>query len=136
MKLNNKYSIGFKLKCLELVKVLGIYRTSIIIGINRKSIRDWYLNTQKYLDVKKKNSTFRLQGGGAKEKYPKKEDEIALFVIRCKEIGLPLNAKSIIEEYCRICPNMKKYSIHTLKKWCYNFLKRNKIINDFHKVKN
>ena len=136
MKLKLKYSIRFKLKCLELVKVLGIYRTSIIIGINRKSIREWYLNSQKYLDIVKKNSTYRLPGAGPKVKYAKKEDEIALFVIRCKEIGLSLNTKSIIEEYCRICPNMKQYSKHTLKKWCYSFLKRNNYyISDFQKVK-
>ena len=135
MKVKNKYSIRFKLKCLELVKVLGIYRTSIIIGINRKSIRDWYLKSQKYLDINKKNSTYRLPGNGAKVKYPKIEDEINLFVIRCKEIGLPLNIKLIIEEYCRICPKMKEYSKHTLKKWCYRFLKRNNYnITDFQKV--
>ena len=62
MKLKNKYSIRFKLKCLELVKILGIYKASIIIGINRKSIRDWYLKSQKYLDINKKNSTYRLPG--------------------------------------------------------------------------
>ncbi len=54
MQLNNKYSIKFKLKCLELVKIVGIYRASIIIRINRKSIREWYLNSEKYLDIKKK----------------------------------------------------------------------------------
>ena len=60
MKLNNKYSIRFKLKCLDLVKIFGIYRTSIIIGINRKSIRERYLNTQKYLAIEKKNYRYRL----------------------------------------------------------------------------
>ena len=57
--------------------------------------------------------------------------------MRCKEIGLSLNTKSIIEEYCRICPNMKNYSKHTLKKWCYRFIKRNNDkITDFQKIKN
>ena len=84
MKLKNKYYIQFKLKCLELVKILGIYRTSIILWIDRKSIRQWFLNSQKYLDIDKKNSTYRLAGAGVKVKYPEKEDKMLLFIIRCK----------------------------------------------------
>ena len=137
MKLKKKYSIQFKLKCLDLVKILGIYRTSLIIGINRNSIRHWYINRQKLNNVEEKNSTYRLPGGGNKVKYPKKESEILLFMTRCKEIGIIVNTRLIIQEYCRICPDLKKNSKPTLKKWCYRFLKRNNYsIYDFQVVKN
>ncbi len=36
MKFKKKYSIQFKLKCVELVPILGIYGTSIIVGIDKK----------------------------------------------------------------------------------------------------
>ena len=136
MKLKNKYSIQFKLKCLDLVKILGIYRTSLILRINRKCIRDWNNKRQKYYAIKEKISTYRLPGGGNKVKNLKKEAEIALFMIRCQEIGIILKTRLIVQEYCRICPEMKKYSKLTLKKWCYRFLKRNNyFINNFEILK-
>ena len=125
MKLKNKYSIKFKLKCLDLIKILGIYRTALILKINRKCIRNWYKNRQKLYDIEEKISTYRLPGGGNKIKNPKKEAEMVLFMNRCKEIGIILNTKLIVQEYCRICPDMKKYSKSSLKNWCYRFLKRN-----------
>ena len=77
-------------------------------------------------------STYRLPGGGNKVKKAKKEAEIIHFMIRCKEIGIRVSTKLIIQEYCRICPGVEKNSKSTLKKWCYRFLKRNNYtINDF-----
>ena len=104
MKFRNKYSIQFKLKCLELANILGYYRTSIIIGINKKCIKDWYLKKEKFQNIIKKNCTYRLPGGCCKVKYPNKEEEILYFIIKCKEIGIILNPNLVIQEYCRICP--------------------------------
>ena len=124
MKFRNKYSIQFKLKCLELVNILGFYRTSIIIGIKIKSIKDWYLRREKLQNIIKKNCTYRLPGGGCKVKHRKKEEEVLYFIIKCKEIGIILTPNLVIEEYSRICPEMEKYSKSSLRKWYYRFLKR------------
>ena len=132
MKFRKKYSIQFKLKCLELVPILGIYRTSLILGIHKTCIISWNLNKQKLQKIKEKNSSYRLPGGGSKVKFPNKENEIFLFIDRCKEIEIKLNMNSIIEEFCCVCPQMKKYSKNSLRKWYYRFLKRfNFNIKDF-----
>ena len=47
MKFRNRYSIKFKLKCLELVKILGIYRTSKILKIDKKCFKNCYLNQEQ-----------------------------------------------------------------------------------------
>ena len=124
MKFRNKYSIHFKLKCLELVNILGYYRTSIIIGINKKCIKDWYLKREKFQNIIKKNCTYRLPGGGCKVKNRNKEEEVLNFIIKCKEIGINLNPNLVIEEYCRICPEIKKNTKTCLRKWFYRFMKR------------
>ena len=85
MKLNNKYSIKFKLKYLELVKILGIYRTSIIIGINRKSIREWYLNSQKYVDIKKKILYIDYQGMEQKKNFIKQKMKLLFLLSNVKK---------------------------------------------------
>ena len=124
MKFRKKYSIQFKLKGVELVQILGIYGTSIIVGIDKKCINSWNLNKKKLLKIKGKNSSYRLPGSGCKVKFLSKEKEICLFINRCKEIGIKLNMNLIIEELCFLCPQMKKYSQNTLRKWYYRFLKR------------
>ena len=132
MKFRKKYSIQFKLKCLELAKKLGIYKTSLFLGINRKCISSWILNKKNLQNVEKKSSSFRLPGGGCKVKYPIKEKEMLNFINRCKEIGIHLNMNLIIEEFCSLCPDMKSYSKNSLRKWYYRFLKRiNYSIKDF-----
>ena len=90
MKFKNKYSIQYKLKCLELVPILGIYRTSLIIGVDKKCITSWNLNKEKLQNIKEKKSSYRLPGGGCKVKFPSKEKEIFNFIDRCKEIGINL----------------------------------------------
>ena len=40
---------------------------------------------------------------------------------RFKEIGIILNTQLIIKEYCRICPDMKKYSKSNLKNGVIDF---------------
>ena len=132
MKFRKKYSIQFKLKCIELVPILGIYGTSLIIGIDKKCITSWNLNKKKLQKIKEKNSSYRLPGSGCKVKFLSKEKEICLFINRCKEIGIKLNMNLIIEEFCCLCPQMKKYSKNTLRKWYYRFLKKiNYNIKDF-----
>ncbi len=132
MKFRKKYSIKFKLKCLELVPILGIYRTSLILGIDKKCINCWKLNEKKLKNIKNKNSSYRLPGGGCKVKYPNKENEIFLFIDRYKGIGIKLNMNIIIEEFCCLCPDMKKYPKNSLRNWYYRFLKRfNFNIKDF-----
>ena len=124
MKFRKKYSIQFKLKCIELVQILAIYGTSLFIGIDKKYITSWTLNKQKLQNINVKKSLYRLPGGGSKIKFPNKEKEIFNFIDRCKEIGINLNMNLIIEEFCCICPEMKKCSKNTLRKWYYRFMKR------------
>ena len=132
MKFRKKYSIQFKLKCIELAKILGIHRSSLIIGIDKKCISSWKLNMKKLQSINKKSISYRLPGGGCKVKFPNKEKDIFLFINRCKEIGIKLNMNLIIEEFCSVCPYMKKYSKNSLRKWYYRFLKRiNYNIKDF-----
>ena len=119
-----KYSIQYKLKCLELVKRLGIYGTSKVVGINKSSLKNWYLNEEKLKTIKNKNSTYRIPSIQSKIKYDKYEKEILNLINRCKEIGLPLNTGFIIDEYCRICPEIQNKSKQSLKSWCYRFLRK------------
>ena len=129
MKFRNKYSIKFKLKCLELVKILGIYRTSKILKIDKKCFKNWYLNEEQLQNMKEKNCFYRLPGGGKKIKFPEQEKKICLFILNCHEIGIKLNTNLIIEEYCRICTEMINYSKRTLRKWYDRFCKRNNCMN-------
>ena len=132
MKFRKKYSIKFKLKCIDLANIVGIYKTSIIIGVDKKSVRNWYFKREQLKNIVKQNSTYRLPGGGCKLKYPNKGKEIMFFILKCNEIGIILNMKLIIEECFRICPEMKNYSYILLRKWIYRFLKRNNYhINNF-----
>ncbi len=129
MKLR-KYSVEFKLECLNLASIIGYGQASKLIGIDRKSLREWVINKEKFEKIKLKEKTYRLPGGGAKPKNPEKEEKVYQFVIRCKEIGIPINTRLIIDELCRLDPEMKKKSRRTLRKWCYRFLKR-KHFNQF-----
>lgn len=124
MRFRNRYSIQYKLKCLELVKILGIYKTSKIIGIDKKSVRYWYLNKEKLENIIEKNYSYRLPGGGSKIKFPKQEENVFLFILKCNEIGINLNMNLIIEEFLRVCPERNSYSKKNLKNWYYRFSKR------------
>lgn len=119
-----KFSIKFKLKCLEIVKYLGIYKTSKFTKIDKKCIKQWNLNKEIFLKMENKNSSYRLPGYGLKRKYPVQEKEIINFIFKCKEIGIPLNTNIIIEELYRICPTIKNNSKNSLRKWCYRLFKK------------
>ena len=62
MKFKKKYSIQFKLKCVELIPILGIYGTSLILGIDKKCITSWNLNKKKFQKIKKKILHIDYQG--------------------------------------------------------------------------
>ena len=122
-----KYSVLFKLKCIEIVKIIGINKVSKITRIDKKCIRQWYLNRELLQNIKKKDTTYRLPGGGAKIKYPILEREITKFIYRCVDIGIKLNNNLIIQEMIRINPENKNKSKMSLKKWYYRLRKRQSI---------
>ena len=119
-----KYSIDFKLKIVPLISVLGYYGVSKVYGIDRKSLREWRKRKTQLEKMKNKENTFRLPGGGTKPKNPEIEKEIAKFLNRCIEIGIPTTTGMIIDELIRIEPNMKFKERSSLRKWCYRFLGR------------
>ena len=74
MKLR-KYSVDFKLKCLDLASSIGYTQASKITGIDRKSLREWVINKEQFEKIQQKEKTFRLPGGGAKPKNPEIEEK-------------------------------------------------------------
>ena len=119
-----KYSIDFKLKIIPLIPILGYYGVSKIYGIDRKSLREWRKRKDQLEKMKNKETSFRLPGGGTKPKNPEIENEIAKFLYRCNEIGIPTTTGMIIDELIRIQPEMKNKERSSLRKWCYRFLGR------------
>ena len=119
-----KYSIEFKLKCLEMVKKFGIYKISKSTRIDKKCIKYWIKNKEKLLNIIDKKNTFRLPRKGSLIIKIDKEIEIIHFIFKCKEIGIPINTNLIVDELIRLCPLLKSYAIITLKKWCYKLYKR------------
>lgn len=120
-----KYSIEFKLKCLEIVKKYGIYKISKYIGIDKNCIKRWIVNKEKLQNVKDKKNTFRLSNRRSILLKVEGEIEIIHFILRCKEIGIPINTDLVINELTRINPKLQLFAKSTLKKWCYSFYKRN-----------
>ena len=96
---------------------------------NEKLIKDILKNeNKKYADklIDNKENTFRLPGGGAKPKTVEQEKQIVKFIENCNKIGITVDTSLIINELCRIYPEMLEKSRRTLRKWCYRFLKRHK----------
>ncbi len=118
-----KYSIEYKLKCLEMVKKFGIYKISKCTKIDKKCIKYWIKNKEKFQNIIDKKNTFRLP---RKDSLLGKIEEIEIihFILKCKEIGIPINTKLVVDELMRIYPELKSYSIITLKHWCYKLYKR------------
>jgi hypothetical protein len=119
-----KYSIEFKLKCLEMVKKFGVYKISKYTNIDKKCFKHWIKNKENFQNVIDKKNTFRLPRKGSLLQNIDKEKEIIHLILKCKEIGIPLNTNLIVDEIIRLFPKLKKYSRYTLKKWCYKFYKR------------
>ena len=132
-----KYSIEFKLKCLEIAKKYGIYKISKYIGIDKTCIKKWIINEKKFLNIKDKKNTFRLSNRTSMLLKSEGEKEIIDLILRCKEIGIPINTQLVIDELLRIDPKLQKLSKSTLKKWCYSFYKRNNFnILELRKINN
>ena len=121
-----KYSIEDKLKCLELVEEIGYQKVSEMTGIDRKSLKEWEKKKKQLQSMDNKENSFRLPGGGAKPKTAEKEQQIVKFIENCLQIGIKVDTALIINELCRISPEMLQKNRRTLRKWCYRFLKRHK----------
>ncbi len=119
-----KYTIEDKLICLELAEQIGFKQVSEITGINIKNIREWSKKKEQLRKINNKKNTFRLPGGGAKPKTLNLEIELVKFIEQCKIIGIIIDSALIINELCRIQPEMLKKNRRALRKWCYRFLKR------------
>ena len=87
---NRKYSTLYKLKCVELVKIIGIYWTSIVVEIIQSCIRKWYLKILEEIENRKSTNRIPSKQNRIKEKY---EKEILELINRCKEFGIPLKFK-------------------------------------------
>ena len=121
-----KYSIEDKLKCIELVEEIGYQKVSEMTGIDRKSLKEWQKKKKQLQSMDNKENSFRLPGGGAKPKTAEKEQQIVQFIENCLQIGIKVDTALIINELCRIYPEMLEKTRRTLRKWCYRFLKRHK----------
>jgi transposase-like protein len=121
-----KYSIEDKLKCIELVEEIGYQKVSEMTGIDRKSLKEWQKKKKQLQSMDNKENSFRLPGGGAKPKTAEKEQQIVKFIEDCLQIGIKVDTSLIINELCRISPEMLQKTRRTLRKWCYRFLKRHK----------
>ena len=121
-----KYSIEDKLKCIELVEEIGYQKVSEMTGIDRKSLKEWQKKKKQLQSMDNKENSFRLPGGGAKPKTAEKEQQIVKFIENCLQIGIKVDTALIINELCRISPEMLQKTRRTLRKWCYRFLKRHK----------
>ena len=121
-----KYSIEDKLKCIELVEEIGYQKVSEMTGIDRKSLKEWEKKKKQLQSMDNKENSFRLPGGGAKPKTAEKEQQIVKFIEDCLQIGIKVDTALIINELCRISPEMLQKTRRTLRKWCYRFLKRHK----------
>ena len=124
MKILRKFTIDDKLKCIEMVSQMGYQKVSELTGIDRKSLREWNRNKEKLKKITNKEKTFRLPGGGAKPITLKIENLLIEFIKKCRKIGLNINSKVVIDELCRIAPNMLNKSRKALRNWCYRFFKR------------
>ncbi len=127
MKLIRKYRIQYKLNSLYLVKILGISKTCKTLGIDRKTLNEWYIKQDRFKDIKEKNRKFRLPGGGAKPQTLEYEKQIVDLINERKKKNLSLKPKSIFQELYKIYPHMKKKTIKSLRCWWYRFIKRNNI---------
>ena len=126
MKEIRKYTIEEKLRCIEFAEKNGIKNVSKLTGIDRKSLREWVKQRNKLKNIENKGKKFRLPGGGAKPKTLMHEKHLINFVDGCIKKNINVDANLIINELCRIAPEMKNKTQKALRSWCYRFLKRNK----------
>ena len=107
-----------------MIKKYGIYKISKCTNIDKKCFKHWIKNKEKFQNVIDKENTFRLSRKGSLFQNIDQEIEIIQLILKCKEIGIPLNTNLIVDELIRLLPQLKNYSRYTLKKWCYKFYKK------------
>ena len=98
------------------------------VKVNGKSLREWSKKRNELLKIVNKDTTFRLPGGGAKPKTLAQEKSIVKFVEQCIKVGIKIDSSLVINELCRINPEMLKKTRRALRKWSYRFLKRHNYI--------
>ena len=125
MKEMRKYTIEEKLRCVEFAEKNGIKNVSELTVINGKILRKW-LKQRNQLKIQNKEKKFRLPGGGGKPKTLIYEKYLVNFSNDCMKKKINVDASFIINEICRIDPEMKKKTQKALRSWCLRFLKRNK----------
>jgi hypothetical protein len=126
MKEVRKYTIEEKLRCVEFAEKNGIKNVSELTGINGKLLREWLKKRNQLKNIENKEKKFRLPGGGGKPKTLIHENYLVNFINDCMKKKINVDASFIINEICRIDPEMKKKSQKALRSWCHRFLKRNK----------
>ena len=124
MKNLKQYTVKQKLRFIEIANKIGVSKISSLIGIHQKCIKLWKKNQEKLEKIKDKDKSFRLKGGGAKPKTLEIEDQIVEFIKKCRSINYNVTTGLIIDELCRIKPEMLYKSRKALRNWCYRFLKR------------
>ena len=127
MKKCKKYSIEEKLYYVNLSSKIGLHKTSLISGIDRKSLREWSKNKNKLEKIINKQTKYRLPGGGAKSKTNNLENHLIYFILCCKKVGMRITSNLVINELLRIAPSNYEKTIGALRNWCYRFFKRSQI---------
>ena len=124
MKKWKKYSIEEKLNYVDLATKIGLHKTSIISGIDRKSLREWCNNKLKLEKIRNKQNKYRLPGGGAKSKTSELEHHLIYFILCCRKVGIRISSNLVINELLRIAPCNNQKSLGALRNWCYRFFRR------------
>ena len=112
----NKYTIEDKLRCIEFAEKNGIKNVSILTGIHIKSLKEWFKRKNQLKNIENKGKKFRLPGGGAKPKTLMHEKHLVNFIDDCMIKNISVDANLIINELCRIDPEMKKKKHKNFKK--------------------
>ena len=95
---HKKYSVEFKLKVIELIKLnFSIHYISNKLSIDRKTIREWLQKEDCLKIVSNKGKQFRCNRNTGKTTYFSEEElKIYNWIIECRESGKPLSTKSVI----------------------------------------
>ena len=124
----NKYTIEEKLKVLEEIKTNSIHSIEKKYGIDRSSIRNWQKQEDK-LKSQTNFKKFRIEGAGAKSELPKeKKDELISWILQNRKLNLSITTSILIKYLLKIYPAFSNKKEHTLKVWCYTFLKNNDFV--------
>ena len=124
---HKKYSVEFKLKVIELIKLnFSIHYISNKLSIDRKTIREWLQKEDCLKIVSNKGKQFRCNRNTGKTTYFSEEEELKIYnwIIECRESGKPLSTKSVISYASKIKEDFFNKTLNTKLQWTYRFLKR------------